>query len=212
MKIGIFGSSGFAREVADICDDIGYLEIFFVDDSTAGQNISGITVVGNNEVVSLADQGFVFTMGIGNPIFRHKIRQMYPELIFPNIIHPSVTFGRGQMALIERSIGNIFAAGCRITNNTVFGNFCIFNLNVTIGHDCIIHDYVSVMPGVNISGNVEAMDAVYIGTSAAILQGGNEKKLTIGENTIIGAGAVVVKNCPANVTMTGVPAKVLLPK
>lgn len=209
MKIGIFGSSGFAREVADICVDIGYQEVFFVDDSTVGQSISGITVVGNNEVASMAEQGFVFTMGIGNPKVRHKIRQMYQDLIFPNIIHPSVTFGREQMALIERSIGNIFAAGCRITNNTFFGNFCIFNLNVTIGHDCIIHDYVSVMPGVNISGNVETMDAVYIGTSATILQGGNDQKLSIGENTIIGAGAVVVKSCPPNVTLTGVPAKII---
>lgn len=31
MKIGIFGSSGFGREVRDICIALGYKEIIFID-------------------------------------------------------------------------------------------------------------------------------------------------------------------------------------
>ena len=42
------------------------------------------------------------------------------------------------------------------------------------------------------------------GTGAAIIQG-----ITIGEWTIIGAGAVVVDDIPANVTAVGIPAKVI---
>lgn len=45
---------------------------------------------------------------------------------------------------------------------------------------------------------------VWIGTRAVILPG-----VTIGDHTIIGAGAVVAKSLPANVVAAGVPARVL---
>ena len=45
---------------------------------------------------------------------------------------------------------------------------------------------------------------VWVGDSAIICKG-----VTIGENSIIGAGAVVTKNIPANVVAAGNPAKVV---
>ncbi len=45
---------------------------------------------------------------------------------------------------------------------------------------------------------------VWIGSGAIILPG-----ITIGENSIIGAGSVVTKNVPANVTVAGNPAKLI---
>ncbi len=45
---------------------------------------------------------------------------------------------------------------------------------------------------------------VSIGSNATIICG-----ITIGENTIIGAGSVVTKDMPANAAVAGVPAKVL---
>ena len=47
-------------------------------------------------------------------------------------------------------------------------------------------------------------DNVWIGDSAIVCKG-----VTIGENSIIGAGAVVTKNIPANVVAAGNPAKVV---
>ena len=47
-------------------------------------------------------------------------------------------------------------------------------------------------------------DNVWIGDSAIVCKG-----VTIGENSIIGAGAVVTKNIPANVVAVGNPAKVV---
>ena len=45
---------------------------------------------------------------------------------------------------------------------------------------------------------------VWIGAGAIILPG-----VTVGENSIIGAGAVVKKDVPANVIVAGVPAKIV---
>ena len=47
-------------------------------------------------------------------------------------------------------------------------------------------------------------DNVWIGDSAIVCKG-----VTIGENSIIGAGAVVTKNIPANVVAAGNPAKIV---
>jgi serine acetyltransferase len=58
------------------------------------------------------------------------------------------------------------------------------------------------MPTVNISGEVVVNEAVYVGTGAKIIN-----LLEIGENTIVGAGAVVYKSLPANCTAVGIPAK-----
>lgn len=82
------------------------------------------------------------------------------------------------------------------------GKHVIVNLDCTIGHDAIIGDYSTILPSTIISGFVRIKECVSIGTGAAIIQG-----ITIGENTVIGAGAVVVKDLPDNCTAVGVPAK-----
>ncbi len=45
---------------------------------------------------------------------------------------------------------------------------------------------------------------VYVGTGAIILPG-----VTVGEQSVIGAGAVVTKSVPSRVTVAGVPARVI---
>jgi len=72
----------------------------------------------------------------------------------------------------------------------------------TVGHDTSIDDYCAFMPSVNISGEVQIKESVYVGTGAKIIN-----LLEIGENTIVGAGAVVSKTLPSNCTAVGIPAK-----
>lgn len=47
-------------------------------------------------------------------------------------------------------------------------------------------------------------DNVWIGINATILQG-----VTVGENAVIGAGAVVTKDVPPNAVVGGNPAKII---
>jgi acetyltransferase-like isoleucine patch superfamily enzyme len=76
------------------------------------------------------------------------------------------------------------------------------NLNVTVGHDAVVHDFVTVYPGVNVSGSTELGERVSMGTNSCILQG-----LEIGAGSFVGAGAVVNRDLPAGVTAMGVPAR-----
>lgn len=211
MKIAIFGASGLGREVADICDELGYNEIvFLVKDETEKCKWPNKLYIDNiNSVELLKNEGYHFAIAIGNPQIRSTVANKYPDLHYPNLIHPTVSMGIGQSDLISNSKGNIIAAGCRITNEIKFGDFVLLNLNTTVGHDSILSDCASAMPSVNISGNVKLEKGTYIGTGAAIIQGDNSGKLVIGENSIVGAGAVVTKDVPNNVTVVGVPAKII---
>lgn len=205
-KIGIFGSSGLAREIADLARELNYKEVFFIDLEKGIDEISGVTIISENEIVQSDDVDYV--IGIGDGKIRKKIYEKFPNLNYVNLLHPSITIGDGLLEKINTSKGNIICAGSRLTNNIEIGNFNFINLNVTVGHDCIIDDFVTILSGANISGNVHLMEGSYIGTGAVILQGKSiNEKMVIGEFSTVGAGAVVVKSVESNKIVKGVPAK-----
>ena len=207
MKLAIFGTSGFAREVRDIAVLIGCEEIIFIG-TTPEAPIQGSPVAAEEEIPSLTGEGWVFSIGIGNPQTRKTIRERYPDLLYANLIHPSATFGFGQREELRGKAGNIICAGARMTNGILCGNFCVFNLNCTVGHDCIIEDFVTVSPGANVSGNVLLREGSYLGTNSCVLQGKSAvEKIAVGCYTTVGAGAVVTKSVPDHMVVKGVPAR-----
>jgi acetyltransferase-like isoleucine patch superfamily enzyme len=128
--------------------------------------------------------------------------------------------------------------GCSIDDNTKIGTFVEIQKNATIGKNCKISSHTFICEGVFIEDNVfvghnvtfindkhprsvneegtmqsefnwEVIETFVkkgasIGSSSTILCG-----VTIGENAIVGAGAVVTKNVPPNTIVAGVPAKVI---
>lgn len=206
-RLGIFGTSGFAREVGDVANELGYQPIYIARDQTEQDawTFPGDVIL-ESRVNDYRDIGFA--IGIGENVIRQKIAQRFAgQLSFVNLIHPSATFGQNQRRSIEAKQGIIVCAGVRFTNNIQVGDFGIFNLNATIGHDVIVDDFVNLAPGAHISGNVHIGARCWIGTGAAINQGNGATKLHIGEDTVIGSGSVVVKACEPNSVYVGIPAK-----
>lgn len=111
---------------------------------------------------------------------------------------------------------------------TNFGKFISLGKNVFINHACsfldlggiTIEDDVMIGPRVNLTSENHPLDPtdrktvilqaivikrnVWIGAGATILPG-----VTIGENAIVAAGAVVNKDVSPNTIVGGVPAKIL---
>lgn len=205
--IGIFGTSGFAREVADIASEVGYQTVYIAKDQAELEAFGfEFEVMLEHDLERLGN--IHLAIGIGENAIRQRIASRFASRGgFVNLIHPTASFGKGQRAMIEASQGVIVGAGVRFTNNIRVGHFSIFNLNATIGHDVVVEDFVNLAPGVNVSGNVHLGARCWIGTGAAINQGTSDAKLHIGPDTVIGSGSVVVKNCESNAVYVGIPAK-----
>lgn len=207
-KIVIFGSGGFAREVVHLIEDINERNkewelIGFIDDNedNHGKTLNGVKVLGGREWLKEYSEDIYLALGIGNPRVKKVIIEDLKKHIhikFPNLIHPTVKFS--QYNTIGE--GNIICEGNILTCNIDISNFTIINLNCTIGHDVALRDFVTILPNASISGNVILNECVDFGTNATIIQG-----LTVGKNSIIGAGAVVVKDIPDSCTAVGMPAK-----
>jgi sugar O-acyltransferase (sialic acid O-acetyltransferase NeuD family) len=205
--LGIFGNSGFAREVGDIACDLGYKLVYVARDQPE-LDVWAFPdeAVLESEINRYRDMQFV--IGIGENAVRQKIAQRFAgNLRFANLIHPSATFGQRQQKVVEAQQGVIVCAGMRFTNNIQVGNFSIFNLNATIGHDVMVEDFVNVAPGACISGNVHLGARCWVGTGAVVNQGNGSSKLQIGADTIVGSGSVVVRDCEPNAVYVGIPAR-----
>jgi len=203
--IVIIGAGGFGREVAWLIEDINKVQpewniIGFVDDNKEllGTDHNGYKVVGNLEWLS--KQKYFVVNAIGDPKIKKNCMALLDssDNVYPTLIHPNVIISDTSNV----SEGAIICAGNIITVNVTIGKHVIINLDCTIGHDAIIQDYTTVLPSVNVSGFVDLAPCVSVGTGSALIQG-----VKVGENTIIGAGSVVVKNLPANCTAVGSPAK-----
>lgn len=206
-RVGIFGTSGMAREAGDVAIDLGYSPLYIARDQ-AELNAWQYPAEAILESDVLLYQAMPFVIGIGENNIRAKVANRYrDQLNFCNLIHTSATFGYLQRKAIETKCGIIVCAGVRFTNSIQVGNFCIFNQNATIAHDVVIGDFVHIAPGSTISGNVDIGNNCWIGAGAVLNQGAPENKLLIGSHTIIGSGAVVIRSCESNAVYAGVPAR-----
>lgn len=212
-KLVIFGTGGFAREVYGIIEAIDEQKLFvqekscfvgFLDDNIEmhGQEFYGSKVLGGIEWLKNNKNAGVI-VAIGNPSIKKRIVEEIKKIegvSFPTIVHPRALIGNK----VHIGEGCVVCANTIITTDVVIKNHVILNLSCTIGHDSIIEDFVTVAPGSLISGNVKICEGSDIGTGSNIIQG---KK--IGSWSIVGAGAVVIKDVPDNVTSVGNPAKVI---
>lgn len=205
----IIGTGGFGREVLWACG-AGSDNLFFVDDNKDihGKRICHVEVIGSIEHIpdrfrdNLGDVYFV--CGVGSPKLRQKFVARVNKLPlefskFTTVIDPLAAYSR----FVDIGEGSVVCAGTILTTQVKVGQHVNINLDCTVGHDTIIEDYVNISPGVHISGYCTLKRGCDIGTGVNIIP-----HITIGENSIVGAGACVTKDVPPNTLVVGVPAVV----
>lgn len=211
-KLILFGASNFGDEIVQLFRDINksgkeaqWDIIGFLDDNPdmKGKIRNGVSVLGGKAwLMENHKNDCHYVCCIGSPKAKSKIVKHLKtfNVKFASGIHPSVIMSE----TTSIGEGTVITAGNIFTTNIKVYDHVIFNLACTLGHYSVVYNYCTINPGVNISGDVILEEGVLLGTNAAILE-----KITIGQYSIIGAGAVVNKNIPANVTAVGIPAKII---
>lgn len=202
----IIGAGGFGREVVWIVERINSIKPTwnlkgFIDDNETlwGSKEGEYHVFGGCEYLSTLEDVYA-VCAVGSSNVRKKIIEKLKDtsVKFATLVDPSVLYSNS----VKIGEGAIVCAGTIITVNVNIGDHVIVNLDCTIGHDAVIDDFVTIYPSVNVSGNVLIGECSELGTGTQIIQG---KKVI--SNTIIGAGAIVVKDCIESGTYVGSPAK-----
>jgi serine O-acetyltransferase len=108
-----------------------------------------------------------------------------------------------------------FFTGIEIHPGAIIGSrfFIDHGMGVVIGETCEIGDNVTLYQGVTLGGTGKEKgkrhptikDNVLISTGAKVLG-----SITIGENSKVGGGSVVLKEVPPNSTVVGVPGRVVV--
>ncbi len=203
----IVGASGFGREVAWLVERINEVNetwniLGFIDDNIEmhGKEVGGYPVLGGSNVVDLHTDAW-YVCAIGSSKIRKKVIDKLGNVKFATLIDPSVLMSNR----VQIGEGTIICAHTIITVDIMIGKHVIINLDCTIGHDAEIGDFVTLYPSVNVSGITQVGKCSELGTGTQIIQG-----KSIGDNVIVGAGAVVVKDIVEPGTYVGVPVKKVL--
>lgn len=206
-NIFIFGASGHGRSTLNIIQsEQKYSLIGFIDSiKTVGSDYCGYPILGRESDIGKLIQSHevkYFIIAIGDNYQRfaaaERIQKSYPSLDLVTSIHPSavissdVTIGAGSVIMPHVTV----VSGCRI------GKGCILNTKSSLDHDSVMGDWSSLAPGVTTGGNVKIGIRSSIGLGTNIIE-----KIEIGQDTVIGAGSLVLKNISDRLLAYGSPCK-----
>lgn len=208
LNLVIVGCGGFGREVLEIVSAInqraptwhvaGVLDDDPRDEELALLDARNVGHLGDVSALAGMSRAMYAVLGIGSPAARRSISAQHPNQLWATLVHPDTTIGLD----VNLGAGTVVAAGSRLSTHINVGAHVQIDQGVTVGHDTQLHDFSRLNPQACISGNVDIRAGAYVGANATVLQG-----LSVGMDTVIGAGAVVTKDVIARTTVKGVPAR-----
>ena len=142
----------------------------------------------------------IFFIAMGSP----QWRKYYAEIIekkggrFYTYISPDASVYEN--AIIGE--GSYIARWTSVSDNVTIGKHVVLHALVVLGHDAIVKDYCTLMTDAFIGGGAEVGVCSQMSPKSMIIP---HKR--IGDNVIVGAGTVVMRNFKHNVSVFGNPAR-----
>lgn len=189
MNVVIVGAGGHGRDLQAIVVAAGHRFLGFIDDNPDLPGVVGPVA----ERRSAGGEAFI---GVNGPAERERLAQSIGACSPPALIHPTATVGPG----CTFGVGCVVAAGAVLDRDVHLGDHVHVHTGVTLTRTTV-GAYSTLCPGATICGDVTIGHAVSVGAGAVITN-----LRSIGDRSIIGAGAVVVSDIPPAVTAVGVPA------
>lgn len=208
MNSIIIGAGTYGEVYLSYLREAGVNVVGFIDDNPGmhHKQIHGVPVLGGREAL----EGLAKSHGveavycpIGNNRVRVELLDEACKLGYktPNYIHPTAivstdaTLGEGVYIL----------PGSIVMPYATIGNYTMISMGVKVAHHSRLDRGVFLSTGCNFGASIVAEECAYCGIASTIMTG--VKRL--GHDSLIGAGAVVIKDVPERAIVAGVPAKIL---
>lgn len=205
-NIIIIGAGGHASVVIDIIESMkkngNEINIIgLIDDNETITEFMGYPILGKVKNTSVyINNDTEFIIAIGNNETRRKVAMELKDLKYFTAIHPTSIIGTN--VFIEE--GTVVMPRAVINANSVIGKHSIINSGAIVEHDNKIGNFTHISPGAVLAGGVKVGDSTQIGANSVVIQCVN-----IGSRSIVGAGSTVIRDIESNITVVGIPAKVL---
>lgn len=194
----LYGARGQAKVIYDLILSNNRLLEYLVDDNPPPDFPHHLNIYLPTEELLLNKEVII---AIGDNKIRERIyKQIKDWCRFETMEHYSAYISR----FTQVGEGTVIMPKVCINAEVKIGNHCIINTASIIEHECIIEDFVHISPKASLGGNIVVKKGAHIGLGANVIPG-----INIGENAIIGAGSVILKDVPDHAVVVGNPGRVI---
>jgi sugar O-acyltransferase (sialic acid O-acetyltransferase NeuD family) len=208
QRLIILGTGGAAFDILQIveaCNTVSptWKIAGFLDDARPrGSRFLGHEILGPlDSANAFRDSKFILAIG-SDRTFRDRQalvdRTCLATEDFATLVHPRASVSR--MATLGRGV--YVGPGVSISPSAVIEDHVALSPLCVIGHDARIGAWTVIAPGACISPYVHAGKSCYIGARSAVRQ-----RAVIGDEAMIGMGAVVIDDVAPGATVVGNPAR-----
>lgn len=194
----LYGAGGHAKVIYDIILSNNLLLEYLLDDDPPSSFFHHLEVLKPSDDL-LKDKKLI--VAVGDAIAREKIvNAIRNKCTFETLVHHSSFVSR----FSDLGEGTVIMPQACINAEVKIGKHCIVNTASVIEHECVIEDFVHLSPSVTLAGNITIKKRAKIGIGSRVIPG-----VTIGEDAIVGAGTVVIKDVPDGAIVVGNPGKII---
>lgn len=168
-------------------------EIIIGDNTVIGNNVTIVNkvMIGTNcEIQSgsvIGHDGFSFTERAEH---KKTMVRHYGGVVLGNDVYI------GAATVIERGV----------VDDTIISNGCKLDCCCLIGHNSVVEEDCALV------GQTLLLGSVHMEKNSYVASGIVRNQCSLGENSVVGIGSIVVKDVPANQTVIGNPAKPYIKK
>lgn len=205
----LIGAGGHARVVADAAAlSQTWLSISATDRNPqrcSGELLPGVTLRGLAAALAAADAidgACRLHIAIGDNAARQRETlaccAAHPHIPLTAVVHPRACVS----SHADVALGCFVAAFALVGPGAQLGEGVIVNHGAVVDHDVQVGAFSHIAPNATLGGGARIGQRVLVGAGAVVLPG-----ICLGDDVVLGAGAVAAADLPAPGTYTGLPAR-----